>query len=203
MRRRMLQTALSASVIGLCGGRLAFAADAQSAGNPRAFIDTLGAEVLKIIQSPNISVDERKKRFRELFHKAFDVQKIGRFVVGRYWNQAKPDEQQKYIDVFGDYVSTIYANQFSTYQGQSFKTTGMRDLGEGESLVQSEIDRPGNAPMNVAFRVGEAEGQYKITDVTVEGVSLIVTKRGEFGGVLAQEGVPGVTKRMQSVVNQG
>jgi phospholipid transport system substrate-binding protein len=146
---------------------------------------------------------ERQERFRDLFHQAFDVQKIGRFVIGRYWNKATPDEQSKYLEVFGSYVATIYAGQFSQYQGESFKSTGARQTGEGESLVQCEIVRTGNPSIQLGFRVDGSSGAFKIIDVTVEGVSLIVTKRDEFGSVLSQEGISGVIKRMQAVVDQG
>jgi phospholipid transport system substrate-binding protein len=170
--------------------------------DPRAFVDSLGANVLAILKSPNITMAERQQRFRDLFHRAFDVPKIGRFVIGRYWNRASPEEQAKYLEVFGSYVSTIYAGQFSQYQGESFKTTGARQIGDGESVVQSEIVRAGNPSIQVGFRVDGSSGPLKIVDVTVEGVSLIVTKRDEFGSVLSQEGISGVIKRMQAVVDQ-
>jgi phospholipid transport system substrate-binding protein len=178
-------------------------AQPEAAKDPRAFVDALGSDVLAIIKSPNISMAERQQRFRDLFQRAFDVPKIARFVVGRYWNRASPDEQTKYLDVFGSYVSTIYASQFAQYQGESFKTAGLRQIGDGESVVQSEIVRGGNPSIQVGFRVDASSGSFKIVDVTVEGVSLIVTKRDEFGSVLSQEGMSGVIKRMQAVVDQG
>jgi len=178
-------------------------AQTEAPKEPRAFVDALGADVLAIIKSPNIAMPERQQRFRDLFQKAFDVPKIARFVVGRHWNQATPDDQSKYLQVFGSYVSTIYAGQFSQYQGESFKTTGARQIGDGESVVQSEIVRAGNPSIQIGFRVDNSSGAFKIVDVTVEGVSLIVTKRDEFGSVLSQEGMPGVIKRMQAVVDQG
>jgi phospholipid transport system substrate-binding protein len=178
-------------------------AQPEAAKDPRGFVDALGADVLSIIRSQNISMPDRQQRFRDLFHRAFDVPKIARFVVGRHWNRAAPEEQAKYLEVFGGYVSTIYASQFSQYQGESFKTTGMRQIGDGESVVQSEIVRAGNPSIQVGFRVDGGSGAFKIVDVTVEGVSLIVTKRDEFGSVLSQEGISGVIKRMQAVVDQG
>ena len=177
-----------------------FAAEPQRAADPKGFIDGLGADVLAIIKQPNISEQDRKQKFRELFNAHFDVPTIGRFVVGRYWNRASSDEQTQYLDVFRNYVAAIYAAQFANYQGERFRTTGTRPVGEGENLVKSQIERDNGPPIDVEFRVKGAAGAWKIDDVTVEGVSLIVTKRDEFSSVLAQEGIKGVITRMQTAL---
>lgn len=176
------------------------AAEPQGASSPQAFIEDLGDDVLAILKAPNLSQPQRQERFRELFSKNFDVPTIGRFVVGRYWNRATNDQQQKYLETFRNYVAAIYAEQFSHYQGEGFKTVGARALGGDESLVRSQIERPNQAPINVAFRVKGSSGSYKITDVTVENVSLIITKRDEFSSLLAQGGLQGVTARMQQIL---
>jgi len=178
----------------------AFAAEPQGAGDAKSFIDGLGAEVLNIIKAPNVSEQDRKQKFRQLFNEHFDVPTIGRFVIGRYWNRASTDEQNQYLDVFRNYVAAIYAAQFANYQGERFQTTGARPVGEGESLVKSEIERDSGPPIAVEFRVKGTSGSWKIVDVTVEGVSLVVTKRDEFSSVLAQEGIKGVVARMQTAL---
>ncbi len=189
----------------LCGatamiGMSSRAAEPQSAPDAKAFIDGLGIEVLNIIKAPNLSQNDRQQRFRELFNQQFDVPTIGRFVVGRYWNRSSPDDQHQYLEIFRNYVAAIYAAQFSHYQGERFKTMGTRPVGEGESLVKSEIERDNGPPIAVEFRVKGTPGTWKIVDVTVEGVSLIITKRDEFSSVLAQEGLKGVMSRMQTAL---
>jgi len=201
-RRDLLRLFVAAAVAatGLAGAPPGAAA-AQTASDPKAFIDSLGTTVLDIIRSPNLSQAQRRDRFRTLFSDNFDVPTIGRFVVGRYWNRASPDEQQKYLDTFRNYVAAIYADQFSHYQGEGFKTTAVRPLGADENLVSAQIERQGQAPISVQFRVKGAPGSYKVDDVTVENVSLIVTKRDEFSSILQQSGLKGVTDRMQAALS--
>lgn len=198
---RIFGLAVAGLMAGLLAASPAIAADPAAGGaDARAFVDKLGGEVLSIIRSPGTSQAQRRDKFRELFQQNFDVPAIGRFVVGRYWNRASGDEQTQYLDTFRDYVAAIYAAQFSHYQGESFKTTNVRSLGGGESLVRSEIDRQGNPPIALEFRVKGEGGAFKIGDVIVEGVSLITTKRDEFSSVLAQEGLKGVMNRMQTTL---
>jgi len=201
--RRDLLRLFVAAAAGIAGAATApvWAAAPEAASDPKAFIDDLGTSVLDIIRAPNLSQVQRRDRFRNLFSQNFDVPTIGRFVVGRYWNRASPDDQKKYLDTFRNYVAAIYADQFSHYQGEGFKTAGVRALGEGESLVNAQIERPNQPPINVQFRVKGSSGSFKIDDVTVENVSLIITKRDEFSSILGQGGLKGVTDRMQAALN--
>jgi phospholipid transport system substrate-binding protein len=202
-RRDVLRFFVAAGIVmgGMTAPALVRAAAPQAASDPKAFIDNLGTSVLDIIRSSNLSQTQRRDRFRELFSQSFDVSTIGRFVVGRYWNRATPDEQQKYLDTFRNYVAAIYADQFSHYQGEGFKTSGARSLGADESLVNAQIERPSQSPINIQFRVKGSAGSFKIDDVTVENVSLIVTKRDEFSAVLEKGGLKAATDRMQAVLS--
>ncbi len=184
------------------GGWLSMPARAASDGDPQAFVENLGGEVLAILKSPDVSQTDREKKFRELFLSHFDVPTIGRFVIGRYWNRSSKEQQDKYLELFGDYVASIYAAQFAHYQGEGFKTLGVRKISADEAVVKSEIERPGNPPIAIEFRVKGQPGAYKIDDVGVEGVSLIITKRDEFSSVLSQEGLDGVMNRMRTAVKQ-
>lgn len=200
-RRRFLQLGAAVAFAAIALSSSGWAAAPQSASDPKAFIDSLGGDVLSIIKSPNLSQAQRQAKFRTLFSENFDVPTIARFVVGRYWRRASPGDQQAYVDTFRNYIATIYADQFSNYHGEGFKALSQRSLGGDESLVKAEIERPSQPPIRVDFRVKGSAGSFKIVDVTVEDVSLIITKRDEFASVLEQGGLKGVTQRMQAVLN--
>jgi phospholipid transport system substrate-binding protein len=175
---------------------------ASAASDPQGFVNELGGKVLAIIKTPDLSVRERQKRFRDLFTQAFDAPAIGRFVLSREWSKLSDEQRKQYLDLFSDYIAAIYAIQFSGYQGQTFKTLGVNKVAQGDSNVRCEIDRPGGQPpIRLTFRVRQENG-FKIVDVHVEGVSLILTKRDEFASVLGREGFDGVIKRMRKVVDE-
>jgi phospholipid transport system substrate-binding protein len=176
-------------------------APAADAGSMRAFIDTLGGQVLGIIKS-GPGYDERQKKFRELFQANFDVPAMGKFTLGRHWQRASADEQAKYLELLKDYVAAIYAQQFARYEGQAFRTVGVRPIADDEGMVEAEIVRQGQPPIRLGFRVRGEVGTYRINDVTVEEFSLVVTKRGEFASLLAQDGIPGVMKAMQQALEK-
>ena len=176
-------------------------AGAQAAQDPKQFIGGLGDEVIGILQNKQLDQAARADRFRTLFAGAFDLQTISQFVLGRHWREASPEQRTQWQEVLKDYVSGIYARQFSTYQGQQFEVLQERKV-DGGSVVQTRIQRSNEEPLNVDFRVQEAGGDLKIVDVLVANVSLIVTKRSEFDSVIQREGVDGLMKRLKQASAQ-
>jgi len=157
-------------------------ADAQDA---RAFVATLGQEAIQVL-GPGVSVAQRQARFRELFRDDFDLPGIGRFVLGRYWRVATPQEQQDFLGLFQEYLVRAYSARLGTYGGEPFRVTGVHPNGE-ETIVNSEIIRPNSSPIAVDwYLIGR--GPYKITDVYVGGVSMKVTQRDEFASVIQRNG---------------
>jgi phospholipid transport system substrate-binding protein len=189
----------------LCIGVLLPARPAAAAADPAAVITSLGNEALKVL-GKNVDPNLRVARFRQLFSADFDVPGIARFVLGRYWRIATPPQQQEFVRLFTNYVALAYANQLAEYSGETLRVTGSRPAPDGE-LVSSEIIRTnGQPPARIDWLMTPHDGAYKISDVIVEGVSMAVTQRSEFGSVIQRNGgqVEGlITALRQKTENAG
>ena len=152
-----------------------------------AFMNRLwdrAVEVLNNKSDPNI----RQARFRQLFHDDFDCPGIARFVLGRYWRSAREDEQKEFVQAFENYVVLVYTARLSNFGGQTFKVRGSRSDGDGV-IVSTEVLTPGGtSPLHIDWRLVTDNGAYKINDVIVEGVSMMVTQRSEFASVVQRHG---------------
>jgi phospholipid transport system substrate-binding protein len=130
----------------------------------------------------------RQERFRELFQADFDCPRIARFVLGRYWRNASEEEQQEFVKLFGDYVVFVYTARLSNFGGEAFKIRGSRSDGDGV-LVSTDITNPGGtSPLRIDWRLVSDDGSFKINDLIVEGVSMMVTQRSEFASVVQRNG---------------
>jgi phospholipid transport system substrate-binding protein len=130
----------------------------------------------------------RQERFRELFQADFDCPGIARFVLGRYWRNASEEEQQEFVKLFGDYVVFVYTARLSNFGGEAFKIRGSRSDGDGV-LVSTDITNPGGtSPLRIDWRLVSDDGSFKINDLIVEGVSMMVTQRSEFASVVQRNG---------------
>ena len=127
--------------------------------------------------------------------------RISRFVLGRYWTTAADQDKQTFQKLFEDYVVRAYAARFSEYSGEEVKVLGARAESETVTLVTSQFLRPNGAPpAKIDWRVRKQDNDFKIVDIDVEGVSMAVTQREEFGSVIQRDGgtVAGLNKRCRS-----
>jgi phospholipid transport system substrate-binding protein len=130
----------------------------------------------------------REARFRELFDTDFDCPGIARFVLGRYWRTASEEEQQEFVKLFEDYVVFVYATRLSNFGGEILKVRGSRSDGDGV-IVSTDVIHPGAAPpTKIDWRLVTENGAYKISDIIVEGISMMTTQRSEFASVVQRNG---------------
>lgn len=158
---------------------------ADDAGN---FIATTAASVLSLARDKNVSQEAFKQRLHDIAEHDFDTPRIAQFVLGRYWRSANDADRQQFVQAFQDYMVQVYATRFRDYSGAQFKVSGQRQEGN-TTMVMTEIERSGGAaPAKVVWQVAKAGDGFKITDVSIEGISQAVTYREEFGTVIEQHG---------------
>ena len=181
MTRRSLLTAAFVLIAAALAPAILAAAD------PAAVINNLGNRALEVL-GKNTTQAQRVARFQELFRADFDVPGIARFVLGRYWKIATPEQQEEFVRLFEDYIALVYSSQLAAYSGETLKVTGSRPGPEG-AIVSSEIVRPtGAPPVKVEWQLTDRNGAYKINDVAVDGISMAVTQRSEFASVIQRSG---------------
>lgn len=180
--------------------RLAVAQQADQAvlQGSSQFIQWLGEQALSTLRSPNVTLEQRETSFRNLMRTGFDIEFIGRFVLGRYWQQSTPEQRADYVQLFGEYLVKTYARRLGGYSGETFTIVSATPAGEQDVLVRTRIDRPGAPPLFCDWRVRVINSQYKIIDVMVEGISMAVTQRQDFGAVVQQGGMPALLTALRA-----
>lgn len=171
-------------VIGMSAG-MALADGVDAA---KGFIQKLGDEAVGTIAATQHDEDERLRQFRSLLKENFDVPGIGRFVLGRYWRVATPDQRDEYLKLFEESIIRTYVRRFSDYSGETVAVDKARRDGDDFILVDSLIQRPSGSPVGVTWRLLDQGKGFKIVDVVVEGVSMSVTQRSDFASVIQSGG---------------
>jgi len=162
-----------------------------AAANPddaRDFIRSLGDQTVATLSDDSLSEEARNDRLRLLFARGFDIRTIALFALGRHWRGASKQQLREYLGLFEEFIVTSYAERFGEYTGETLKVKGARAAGGGDVVVVSEIERPGQPGLRVDWRVRETKRGYKIVDVVVEGVSMVITQRDEFTAVIHSGG---------------
>ena len=166
---------------------LAFAGPAPADEGAGGFIRELAANVLPQLTDPATPLDERRARFREVLSRDFDLDKIGKLVLGRHWRRAKPAQRADFRKLLENYLSGLYANRFEDLAGLRIKVDGVRDF-EDWSMVYTTAMRTEGQPVLLDWRVDRKDGGYAITDLVIEGVSMVIAQREEFSAIVLESG---------------
>jgi len=152
----------------------------SSAADPAAFVNQLESQGM---QALNLPPAQRTARLQQLFQADFDVPEIGRFVLGRHWNALNPQEQQQFLALFQEFTAHAYAERLGQYAGAPFQVTGTRNA-DGTAIVSSQLNRTNGPPVKVEWHLTDRGGRYMVSDVVLDGVSMRVTERNEFAGII-------------------
>jgi phospholipid transport system substrate-binding protein len=157
--------------------------------DPKALVDGLVRQALALIRNNQLSDSARNQQFKILLGQNFDIPRISRFVLGRYWTAANANDLKAFNDLFEQWVVRIYSSRFKEYNGETVTVTDARPESDTSFVVQSQLIHPdGSPPTQVDWHVSKKDNGFKILDVEVEGVSMALTERDEFASIIARNG---------------
>lgn len=152
------------------------------------FIQSVGEEAIQLLSDKSLAEKERLTQLRNLLHAGFDMKTIGRFVLGRYGTRATEPELDEFQSVFDEYIVQTFASRLGQYAGETLQVGQARRDATGDTMVSSEIVGHEGPAIRVDWRLRGEPGHFKIIDVIVEGVSMAITQRSEFGAVIQRSG---------------
>ena len=184
--------ALIAALMVALGGMRAAASDDSSI----AFVRGIGDDVIAILgDKANSTLAEREAAFREVMDRGFDIPTVSRFVLGRHWKSATNEQRSQFSAIFLDFIARVYASRFDSYSygGEQFTVRSAIADESGDTIVRARVARPSGAdPVELDFRVRSKDGNHRVVDLYVEGISMLLTHRAEFGSVINRKGIDGL-----------
>ncbi|OGT90868.1 MAG: hypothetical protein A2286_07690 [Gammaproteobacteria bacterium RIFOXYA12_FULL_61_12] len=128
----------------------------------------------------------------------FDFEMMSQRVLGKYWRSATPGEQGSFVKEFRQLLVRTYATALLNYSGQEIEYKPFRMTeGENTAVVKTAVRNSGGPAIPIDYRLYlTKDGQWKVFDLKIDGVSLISNYRTSFGGEVRQIGVGGLVKRL-------
>ncbi len=124
------------------------------------------------------------QEFLSLLDQKGAIPQVGKFAMARNWREMSGGQQDAYQTAFRGYISRTYAKRFGDYSGEDIIVTGSTDAGRKGVLVKSLLKRPNAQDTTVEWLVTDRLGPPKIADIIFEGISLSITLREVFGGMV-------------------
>jgi phospholipid transport system substrate-binding protein len=130
----------------------------------------------------------------------FDVRYIAQLVMGRNWKTANEQQRTRFQNAFKDMLIRSYANALLEYHDSVKADWKPLRLAPGatDATVNSNLVRQGKQSIPIGFSMRLANGEWKIYDITIENISLVINFRGQINDEIKKNGVDNVITRMES-----
>lgn len=176
---------------------LASVALAQEA--PDALVKQVTEEVLEIVRKDKDIQNGNAKKAIDLVDAKviphFNFQHMTALAVGKDWRKASPQQQQQLTSEFKTLLVRTYSNALTGYKNQKviYKPFKMNP-GDTEAMVRTEVQQPGNKPVQLDYSLEKLDSGWKVYDVSVAGISLVTNYRDQFGQEIRNSGIDGLIK---------
>lgn len=176
---------------------LASVALAQEA--PDALVKQVTEEVLEIVRKDKDIQNGNAKKAIDLVDAKviphFNFQHMTALAVGKDWRKASQQQQQQLTSEFKTLLVRTYSNALTGYKNQKviYKPFKMNP-GDTEAMVRTEVQQPGNKPVQLDYSLERLDAGWKVYDVSVAGISLVTNYRDQFGQEIRNSGIDGLIK---------
>jgi phospholipid transport system substrate-binding protein len=118
-----------------------------------------------------------------------DFDKIAPLVLGKHWKAATVDEQQRFKHEFQTLIVRTYSRAFVEYNDWTMRFIPLEMSNDATKvIVKTEVLQPGLQPVDVNYRMFLSNGEWKVYDIMIDGVSLVTNYRSTFNEEIQAKG---------------
>ncbi|MCK5040697.1 MAG: ABC transporter substrate-binding protein [Sphingomonadales bacterium] len=161
------------------------------------FIENLSNNALAVLDDMALTQDERDREFRNLLREGFDLDYIGKLTLGRHWRSANTEQKQEFNRVFPEYVLRIYSNRLRERGDEVFEVLRSVPAGKKDVYIRSEIIRTDGPALAADWRVRFKNEEFRVVDLKIEGISMVLTQRDEFSSRINKIGMDGLIEEIR------
>jgi phospholipid transport system substrate-binding protein len=181
-------------------------------GSSRAATDTPAEQVVRhfytqligaMKQGDQLGFSGRYKKLDPAIRSAFDLPLMARLAVGSSWTLATPQEQAELVNAFSEFSVATYASRFAAYDGEKFTVIDQHQAPDGVIVETSLQPKDGDPVALDYFLRMDDKGEYRITDVFLNGtISELATRRAEFSSIARRDGIPALVNSLDEKSKQ-
>ena len=196
---------MAAMIVAAC----LFAGSAAMAGDAAASAQRFVRQVTSTIVDELISRSETLRDDPQALYKLvdrhilpyFDFERMSRLVLGnKRWNSSSPEQRERFVAAFRSLLVRTYAELLRDYQGQPLTYLDPVPLKrEDEIYIPVQIELSGGQTARIGYAMQGTGTDWKVFDVTIDGVRLLKNYRSSFRSEIARHGVDGLIARLEAM----
>lgn len=168
---------------------------------PEKVVIETSEKMLKILKEKGAVLQSDKQKIFQLVNEIIiphiDIVRMSRWVLGKHWRKASAAEQEQFTKEFQTLLLRTYATAMTEYSGQTFKYHPLKlNDGDTDVTIKTELQQPGGYPIPISYSLHTVNGEWKVYDITIDGISLVANYRTSFSAQIKRGGLQDLIKRL-------
>lgn len=164
---------------------------------PTAMVTATVADVIVILQAPDLASSERRARIERIAFEVFDFETMSKLVLARNWKKFDDAQRREFVEQFKVYLSRNYGSRLDRYQQTDVRIVGARIEPRDDVTVMSKVVGGSSDGIELDYRLRSRKGEWKVIDVVIEGVSMLANFRSQFRDVMSKKGPDALLEQMR------
>ena len=131
---------------------------------------------------------QRQAAIQQVLQTKFDLPYMAQTALGTHWAKATPEQQARFVKATETAEAKAYSERFGQYAGQTLAIGKTTSRPNGVFIVDSRLNQTNGQPIKLEWEVRQLPAGLRITDVKIEGVSMVMTRRSDFNSYIQQNG---------------
>lgn len=171
--------------------------------SPQELIEDTSNQVTTALRENKAELQADKSKLYGLVHEIvlphFDFDLMSRWVLGKYWRQATPEQRRQFINEFRTLLVRSYAGALLEYADEDIVFPPAPEVAEDaeKATVRSVVEPRGQASIPINYSLRRRDGAWKVYDVKVDGISLVINYRSTFANQIRDEGIDAVISDLE------
>lgn len=170
---------------------------------PFKVITTLQAGLIETSDTyADATMEERYEALEPLIKKTHDLPYIARFAMRRHWADLTDEQRSEFMETFTRLSIATYAARFQGLTDETFGISGQTDRPRGHVEINGTLVQKDGEALEVNYILHQADDDWRIINIIVDGVSDLALKRAEFQRVFLDVGFTGLLDYLSGQIDE-
>ncbi len=177
--------------------------------NPNEVMTAKWNAVLKVLQAKELEQKTKEKIMDKLISPVFDFPLMGQLAVGRtHWPKLNAAQREKFTRLFVERLKALYLEKTILYTDE--KITLKPGVPKKNTVQIAMVLTSGDKDVAILYKLHKLDVQgksrvnvpWRIYDVEIEGVSILLTYRSQFDDILRRGTVEDLLSHLEKPPSQ-
>ena len=143
-------------------------------------------QVIDVLRNKSLKEDVKREKLRAIYNRMFNQEELSRWSLGRHWNALTEAQRKEFSPLFQQVLENTYADRILAYDNERILFDRELPIARSRVEVQTRVvAKSREIPVNYRL-LQEKDGRWRVYDVVVENVSLVMNYRSQFNEILAK-----------------